>query len=399
MPDLYASPASTLEPGETYTALWGSGYESARAFVEVSQRGKLLQSYWTKPDRTQQSIQQRVNESMRGGFTVRTTMVRENRAYIRSNRVSVPWSNKHLTLEWEHMVSRLKPASQETWTAIIRGPDAERAAAEMVATLYDASLDAYLQHDWPSSFNAFRTNHSSVQAWFENRPKDLQRIYHSWRITRHDGGLTYRHFPSRIIQHSYGYEFMRRGKGVQRGQAVPMEGLAVPAAMENAMSMGNADLAAVDFYATDFDTTRQDSPADKPSTADLEHVSARKNLNETAFFFPHLIADDGVVRLQFTMPEALTQWKFLGFAHDRELRGGLLAGTTVTAKDLMVQPNPPRFLREGDIVEFTVKISNQSPTRPIGNRATIVQRRANEHLRRPSDRQHRSRQGIRCPSW
>ncbi len=66
------------------------------------------------------------------------------------------------------------------------------------------------------------------------------------------------------------------------------------------------------------------------------------------------------------MPEALTKWKFLGFAHDTQLRSGLLTDEAVTAKDLMVQPNPPRFLREGDELEFTVKVSNQSATRQSG---------------------------------
>jgi len=100
---------------------------------------------------------------------------------------------------------------------------------------------------------------------------------------------------------------------------------------------------------------------------DLSKVSARKNLNETAFFFPHLLSDkDGEVKLEFTMPEALTEWKFQGFAHDRDLRSGFLQDKVVTAKDLMVQPNPPRFLREGDVLEFTVKVSNQSPTRQTG---------------------------------
>ena len=99
-------------------------------------------------------------------------------------------------------------------------------------------------------------------------------------------------------------------------------------------------------------------PAPKP---DLSKVSARKNLNETAFFFPQLTSDsNGVVRMTFTMPEALTKWQFLGFAHDRSVRSGFLEDHAVTAKDLMVQPNPPRFLREGDTVEFTVKVSNQT---------------------------------------
>src|SRR5690606_20212073 len=94
---------------------------------------------------------------------------------------------------------------------------------------------------------------------------------------------------------------------------------------------------------------------------DLDTITARRNLQETAFFFPRLLADpQGVVRLEFTMPEALTEWKFLGFAHDAQLRSGFLTGKAVTSKDLMVEPNPPRFVREGDAIEFTVKVSNQS---------------------------------------
>ena len=102
---------------------------------------------------------------------------------------------------------------------------------------------------------------------------------------------------------------------------------------------------------------------------DLSKVSARKNLNETAFFFPHLISDsDGKVKIEFTMPEALTQWKFMGFAHDKALRR-LLQDKAVTAKDLMVQPNPPRFLREGDVLEFTVKVVQPVNQPPAGHGA------------------------------
>ena len=115
---------------------------------------------------------------------------------------------------------------------------------------------------------------------------------------------------------------------------------------------------------------------------DLSKVSARKNLNETAFFFPKLISDkDGIVRMEFTMPEALTKWKFLGFAHDKEMRSGFLSDSMVTAKDIMVQPNPPRFLREGDKIEFTVKVSNQSPTIQKGTvRLTFTDARTNQSV-------------------
>ena len=100
---------------------------------------------------------------------------------------------------------------------------------------------------------------------------------------------------------------------------------------------------------------------------DLDRVTARRNLQETAFFLPHLTTNKrGEVRMEFTMPEALTEWRFRGFAHDNALRSGVLTGSAVTSKDLMVQPNPPRFVREGDTLEFTVKVSNQSVTRQEG---------------------------------
>ena len=111
------------------------------------------------------------------------------------------------------------------------------------------------------------------------------------------------------------------------------------------------------------------SSAPAPPKPDLSKVAARKNLNETAFFFPQFTSDsNGVVRMTFTMPEALTKWRFLGFAHDQQLRAGLLEGHAVTAKDIMVQPNPPRFLREGDTVEFTRESIQPERTSPSAAR-------------------------------
>ena len=132
----------------------------------------------------------------------------------------------------------------------------------------------------------------------------------------------------------------------------------------------NAALAAGDAKRSEQLESAGGAVGNAPRGPDLSQVSARKNLNETAFFFPHLLADEeGKVKIEFTMPEALTKWKFLGFAHDRDLRSGYLEDHAVTAKDLMVEPNPPRFLREGDELEFTVKVSNQSPTRQTGHGA------------------------------
>ena len=87
--------------------------------------------------------------------------VRENRGYLENRHVDVPWTNKDLTVKWEHFTSKLEPGQKETWTAIITGPDAKRTVAEMAATLYDESLDAYLPHSWLKSFAFFR----QVNGW------------------------------------------------------------------------------------------------------------------------------------------------------------------------------------------------------------------------------------------
>jgi uncharacterized protein YfaS (alpha-2-macroglobulin family) len=371
IPHLVSAPKWSLEPGEEFLGLCGSGYDTARAFVEIEHRGKLLQSFWTEPDATQVAVKQKIAEAMRGGFTFRTTMVRDNRAYFHSQHIDVPWTNKNLTLTWEHFVSKLEPAQKETWTAVISGPDAKKAVAEIVATMYDASLDAYLPHNWGGTFGVFRHDNSNVYSQFENQLKYSQYIYRTWSLSQRDGSLTYRHFPNDVIGNFYGYQVPRSGRGGIAPGALRLGAPAPPMAMQ-ALSAGG-EMADGEMAGGEMDKRKSmDKSADVGGAGespgpDLSNVSTRKNLNETAFFFPHLIAgEDGTVKMEFTMPEALTEWKFVGFAHDNELRGGLLTDKVVTAKDLMVQPNPPRFVREGDVLEFTVKVSNQSPTRQTG---------------------------------
>jgi hypothetical protein len=342
----FAAPSWSAEPGESFLALWGTGYDTGRAFVELECRGKVLHAWWTDPNRTQETIRQDVTEDMRGGLTLRVTYVRENRAYLNQQIVSVPWTNKQLTVAWEHFRSLLEPGQKETWTAVITGPDARKAVAEMVAALYDASLDQYLPHDWLHGFSGFRSESSRLSSTFENSTISFGSVLHDWGIHGKSVTITYRHFPDEIqyaIDLYYWYnppyaEVTPRGRsdGDDSSPAPPAE--------------SGGDKAAPGG-STDTEPVAEAGP-------DLSQVTARTNLDETAFFFPHLSSDsEGVVRMEFTMPEALTQWRFLGFAHDNELRSGFLTDTTVTAKDLMVEPNPPRFVREGDIIEFTVKVA------------------------------------------
>ena len=367
----FAAPAWSVEPGTTFTALWGTGYPTGRAYVELRHRGQTLRAFWTGAGRTQEVIEQAVTEAMRGGFTVLITYVRENRAYLENRVVDVPWSNKKLTVKWEHFTSKLEPGKKETWTAVVSGPDARPAVAEMVATLYDASLDQYLPHSWMQGFNVFRREISRISPQFENTAVAFQHILGNWSSDTRGASLRYRHYPDDLSaqiwwggwgQHRRDGRFFAK-MSVASGAAMEMADEAPMASAMPAKTEMNTPMLA---QSTDPAGPAGGEPPSPPASA-LDKVAARKNLNETAFFFPQLVSDaEGVVRMAFTLPEALTEWKFMGFAHDRELRSGYLQDKMVTAKDLMVEPNPPRFVREGDIIEFTVKVSNQSAARQTG---------------------------------
>ena len=371
--NIVAAPKWTLEPGEEFQALWGTGYNSGRAFIEIEHRRKIVQAFWTPADVTQYLVKQALTEAYRGGFTLRVTMVRENRGYLTTHRIDVPWTNKNLTVKWEHFTSKLEPSQKETWTAVITGPDAKKAVAEMVAALYDESLDAYFPHDWLKRLAVFRQDYSTIQSQFENNLKYLQTFQGFWRVEQKNVTISYRSFPADIIANLWGYGYFSGRSGGFRGVEL-QKGASAAAMAPGVDSLESAKQAkSANGLGADLGGERRALANDKPGNGkgegqpvvpqgpDLSKVSARKNLNETAFFFPHLLADsEGKVKLEFTMPEALTQWKFLGFAHDNDLRSGSLQDKVVTAKDLMVQPNPPRFLREGDVLEFTVKVSNQA---------------------------------------
>lgn len=378
VPSLVTFKATTLEVGDTMEALWATGYKKGQAFIEIEHKGRIVKSFWTNREATQQRITWRVDEEHRGGFFLNITHVNANRAYLSKHRLTVPWSNKKLEVSFATFRSKLQPGSKETWTVKIKGPGSEAAAAEMVAALYDASLDAFLPHAFRDLSGMFRQDYSTTHSWFANRGMTAISLVNDWNPHRRGYNRTYWTFPYEVLNDFVRYAFpyhggrvlqkmsrsrsfedgapMVQSEGMELCEASMAPGAPREAEKKEAAVGGEADKAAVG----------KPEP-EKKKKIDLTAVSARTNLNETAFFFPHLVSDDdGMVSMTFTMPEALTEWNFLGFAHASGLASGLLTGKTVTQKDLMVQPNPPRFLREGDVLLFTAKVTNMSGEEQAG---------------------------------
>lgn len=366
VPSRFTCSKTSYEVGETLDALWGTGYDKGRAFVEILRDEEVLASYWTSEDSTQTRIRLPITEAERGGFFVRTTHLRENRAYFHVQFIDVPWTNKKLSASWQTFRSKLRPGQKETWTATFRLPNGRPADAEMVAALYDASLDQFIKHSWPSDLGLFRRAGQPAQQFVTNR-SCLLSIWESWpQPDIQKVAWLYRTWPGVITGSGYDWDSLRASvSSGENSEMLMLQAFEVATKsnegyMASVSSLAGARMAKAEI--ADAPSMVSPPPPDLPRSQPAK-LSLRKNFQETAFFFPHLQTDGkGVVKMDFTMPDSLTEWHFLGFTHDQEMRSALLTGTVFTSKDLMLEPNPPRFVREGDMLEFTVKLSNTSDT-------------------------------------
>jgi hypothetical protein len=239
--------------------------------------------------------------------------------------------------------------------------------AEIVATLYDQSLDALSPLAWPSGLaSLFRREASTVNTLFSNRAEVLQQIVGSWAMPQVPVEVSFRRFREPFAPQSMQFfGFNRRGmmpmmRGAMPAGAAPMmaDGMMAEAAPARMFAKGAPVALGLEM---DFAAVGEGGgPPPEANTATAAPPPPRKNLVETAFFLPALTSnDDGSVTIEFTLPDTLTTWQFKSLAHDASLRSGTLLDTAVAAKDLMVEPVVPRFLREGDVVEIPVKVGNR----------------------------------------
>ncbi len=368
-PFLLTAQRLTAEPGSEFRAIAGTGYDRGRMLVEVSQSGKTLARFWSESGRTQWPITVNVGEQHRGGFSIRAWLVRDGRLHLETLTVDVPWTNKQLSIAWERFTRRVEPAAQEVWRAKIKASgDADGpVAAEMVATLYDQSLDAVAAHDWPNGLaNLFRREWDHRVNAFSNGGLGLNQIAGNWEMRYEPVEISYREFRDEFGPGG-GFDG-RRMLGMNRGMMPEMAAMTAPAPPAAvAMDAANAKGVATNGILRKAGDRRGGAEGPPPDASRTAAPPPRKNLAETAFFFPTLTSNaNGIVTIEFTLPDTLTTWQFKSLAHDAALRSGTLLDTCVAAKDLMVEPMPPRFLREGDVVEIPVKVSNRSTGRLSG---------------------------------
>ena len=329
-------------------------------------------------------------EEYASGVVINYSFVKNGECYARTISISRPLPEKKLNIAWKTFRDRLTPGQKEKWTLQITTPDGKPAKAQLMSVLYDKSLDQLAEHSWkmslgfsqwlPSCYWRSNLKYYTMDLlgiyptkYYDEKQLDVDKFdgkffsYYTYmqavelsKLERSSGGTVeaVRIQKDELVRDEAKVMRIRGSKMTRFGAASSKPLLSeMDLALQNKMVM-----------LEEFGGGGSNKVLSSADEAALNHVQVRENLNETAFFYPALESDNnGNVAIRFTLPESVTTWKFMGLAHDKEMRNGLLVDEAVAQKTVMVQPNMPRFLREGDKSTIVVKLFNTSDKKVSGN--------------------------------
>ncbi|MCF1190674.1 MG2 domain-containing protein [Mangrovimonas sp. AS39] len=384
--------------GEHAVISVGSAAENITVTIDIEKEHQIVETKILTLNNNMVSFEIPITEKDLGGFAIHYSFAFANGFQSGSQTIQVPYPSSDLQIETKTFRDKLQPGSEETWSFTIKGPKGEQVSAELLASMYDASLDQFKTHDWrfdplyepiysnrghrgsgqsfgSSSFRIFNQNrqslshpHQSYDAlnWFGLH------FFDSYRWNPKNGEEYYHNDEVLEVSDTELEEVAVIGYG-RKGEFTTSEGIENPEyyftsnrikmVPKNLSPNGNLNMMLSDTLGQVYNTQKA-----LEFKKQLENIQARKNLQETAFFFPQLQTDkDGNVSFSFTTPEALTQWKLQLLAHTKTLESQVSQLNTMTQKELMVLPNVPRFLRQGDVITISTKISNLSDNALSGN--------------------------------
>jgi len=360
---------SNYKTGENVILTFGSAAENITITVDVEKDQKIINTYIIPLNNNKKTIAIPVNKDDVGGFAVHYSYAVYNTFQSGTELISVPYPKTDLEIETTTFRDKLQPGTDETWSFKVKGPKGDKVSAELLASMYDASLDQFTPHSW--SFNPlYKSTYNSYSRRNANRSfgtsnfrvyNDDQR-YFSYPTQNYDQLNWFGFYFDDGMQY-FSKSIRGRAAGVMVVEDEMMEVSAVMddsgnSNLEEEIIVGYGTLKEKDSVSTSTSTKKEDS---------FNNVTIRKNLQETAFFFPQLQTDaEGNVSFNFTTPEALTKWKLQLLAHTKTLESATKTLETVTQKELMVIPNAPRFLRQGDQITISTKIANLTDKQLLG---------------------------------
>lgn len=318
-------------------------------------------------------------EEYASGIVLNYGFVKQGKCYIRMMSIARPLPEKKLNIAWKTFRNRLTPGQKEEWTLKITTPDGKPAKAQLMSVLYDKSLDQIAPHSWKMSLGFSQWLPScfwTSNLWYYKM--DLLGVYPTkyfdqkqLDVDKFDG----KYFSYYAYMQAVELSKLERSSGgtvesvrIQKDEVVREEAKGIWIRSSKMTRVGAAAPSANKVFDVVEEMPQFAGGSGSDAGQFLDKVQVRENMNETAFFYPALESDNnGNVAIRFTLPESVTTWKFMGLAHDKEMRNGLLVDEAVAQKTVMVQPNMPRFLREGDKSTIVVKLFNTSDKKVSGN--------------------------------
>lgn len=365
------TPASVYEPGQVLDMHINTPYDSGHIIYRIHHGQDALNTQWIAVN-PHGKLEIPIVEEHRGGFSVDIAMVKNNRLYTKKLDINVPWSNKELEIEYATFRDKLEPGAEENWTLKFKDREGDHVNGQLLAAMYDASLDQFVTHNWEISFfpsrrgyntwsgkgfglgrsntymSRIRNSNFNVKGYSPQLNMFGLRISRQWRTM------------SRMGNGDFTMESRAASEDMLMSKSMPApEGPMGAGAEYDMMSADEADMADGN-QGRQMDAVTVSAEESDDSGLDLNSFSIRENLNETVFFYPELEIENGDAQIEFTMNEALTKWKLLLFGHTKKLQYVFDTKEVVTQKKLMIEPFMPRFVRQGDEILITAKISNLS---------------------------------------
>jgi len=345
---------ASVNVGGTARILAHTGIRNQHVVFEIYRDGKCIQRKEMRSGKDPSIIELAVTEQDRGGLGVAMTLVRDNQMMQLESSLMVPWDDRQLKVEFSTFRDRLRPGRQESWSVKVTGPAGKEVAipaAELLAYMYDRSLDAFVPHSPANPLNLFPYRARAVRAY-----ANLREAGTLW-IDSHgfNPGVSVPGLAGDQLQFYSGYGIGGVGRRT-RGRGGIVGG--------NAMEMV-ADLAYKAAPALQASTVAESGEREKKDeqteAGTSPPIELRSDFSETAFWQPHLLTNaDGSVTFEFKVPDSVTSWNVWVHAVTRDLKSGSVTREARSVKELMVRPYLPRFLREGDQAEIKVVVNNAS---------------------------------------
>ncbi|MTG97303.1 MG2 domain-containing protein [Myroides albus] len=381
-----------------------------KVLVELYALGERRSSKLVVIDKGITNIELPIKKEYKGEAIVYFTAVKDNLYQTESISITVPQDRESISIEMGTFRDKLAPGQQESWSLTIKGEQKDKVFAEVLASMYDKSLDEFTFHSMNHSFVKRKeyydnSNYYSFRKVFDNINYPTTILY---TIDSYESYYIPELIKLNTFGFSYNYYSIAEGNNISSDAILasappsPVKGGAVMASAMAEPGIGRVrpkgakgvgpSLEAGELYVVDGEV-RTELPAanliaemnvlegneatalygsraangvilvttKEAALQELAQIESRSNLNETAFFYPQLKTDkDGNIVFEFKAPEALTQWKFMAFAHTKDLKSAYIEKIVQTQKELMVIPHTPRFLRQGDKLNISAKVANLS---------------------------------------